>query len=82
MNFPQYLWRIRNRDRVILLRRGNDSNEPIEKWDDKDDRIRFAVNSVTLDTLGYVMPVGIDATCDIGDAKLYSENHPWDWFNE
>lgn len=75
MNFPQYLWRIGTGKRTWMLRRGNDSNEPIEKFLRKDHRWLKPEAKALL-------PVGVLDYCEIGDDAFYSENHPWDWLNE
>lgn len=77
MKFPQYLWRIRTRDyEWVLMRRGNDWNEPIEKYLRKDRSV-----GRILARLGHG-PVGVSDHCDLGDHAIYSSNHPWDWVNE
>ena len=70
MNFPQYLWRIGCRNGCLMIRRGNTPDEPVEKALRKDEGIWRH------------FPIGILPTCDVEDAKRYSRDHPWDWFNE
>ena len=73
MNFPQYLWRIGTRYGPLLIRRGNTIDEPIEKC------LRKDIHYIDLHR---AFPIGILDHCDISDAKRYSKDHNWDWFNE
>lgn len=79
MIFPQYLWRIRCRDKWLLIRRGNTFEEAMEKYHRKDEK---NIIRIAMDRDLNLLPVGIGDVCDIEDNKLYNTNHPWDWFNE
>lgn len=75
MIFPQYLWRIAINGIPIIIRRGNDCNEPIEKSLRKD-----AWEYWDPEKLGPLI-IGIFDSCSTEDSKQYSTNHPWDWLN-
>lgn len=72
MDFPQYLWRIAINDGDIMIRRGHDCNEPIDKFEENDRRY-FRDPKIL---------VGVKDTCQITDKRFYSMTHRWDWLNE
>ncbi len=76
MIFPQYLWRIAVGGAPVIIRRGNDCNEPIEKSLRKDSWEYWDV-----DEFGPAV-IGVFEACAIDDNDQYSRNHPWDWMNE
>ncbi len=76
MIFPQYLWRIAVGGAPVIIRRGNDCNEPIEKSLRKD-----AWEYWDVDEFGPAV-IGVFEACAINDNDQYSQNHQWDWMNE
>ncbi len=77
MIFPQLLWRIAINGMPVIIRRGNNCNEPIDKSLRKDAWEYVGVAEKT----GYPI-IGVFEACDINDNELYSQNHQWDWMNE